>query len=112
MICTVCGRAAETTAQYCSSCGTGLVGTQVPVRWAPATSRLMRPREGRMIAGVCAGFAQAYGWDLTIVRLLVVLSVLLAGLPLVVYVIAWVVMPNAANALPVQTGSGPGSMVL
>ena len=65
-----------------------------------------------MIAGVCAGFAEAYGWDLTIVRLLVVMSVLFAGLPLVAYLVAWVVMPNAGNALPAQTGGGPGSMVL
>lgn len=112
MTCTVCGRTAETTAQYCSSCGTGLAGTGVLVRSVPARSRLVRPREGRMIAGVCAGFAEAYGWDLTIVRLLVVMSVLFAGLPLVAYLVAWVVMPNAGNALPVGSGAGPGSMVL
>lgn len=65
-----------------------------------------------MIAGVCIGFAEAYGWDVTIVRLLVVLSVLFAGLPLVAYLVAWVVMPNAQYALPAQAGSGPGSMVV
>ncbi len=112
MICAVCGRTAEATAQYCSSCGTGLMGTRVPVRVASASTRLVRPREGRMIAGVCAGFAEVYRWDVTVVRLLVVLSVLFAGLPLVAYLIAWVVMPNAQYALPQQTGAGPGSMAL
>ncbi len=89
-----------------------LVGTQVPLRPAPVSTRLVRPREGRMIAGVCAGFAEAYRWDVTIVRLLVVLSVLFAGLPLLAYLAAWIVMPNAQYALPAQAGAGPGSMVL
>ncbi len=74
--------------------------------------RLVRPREGRMIAGVCAGFALAYGWDVAIVRLLVALSILFAGVPLIAYLVAWVVMPNAQYALPAQTGAGPGSMAV
>lgn len=65
-----------------------------------------------MIAGVCLGCAEAYGWDVAIVRLLVVFSVLFAGLPLVAYLVAWVVMPNAQYALPAQAGVGPGSMVV
>lgn len=65
-----------------------------------------------MVAGVCAGFAHAYAWDVTIVRLLVLLSVLFAGLPLLAYLVAWVVMPNAQYALPAQAGAGPGSMEL
>ena len=109
MVCTVCGRTSETTAQFCSSCGTALVGTQVPLRPAsapaPASTRLVRPREGRMIA-------EAYRWDVRRVRLLVVLSVLFAGLPLLAYLAAWIVMPNAQYALPAQAGGGPGSMVL
>lgn len=109
MNCTVCGRPSETTAQFCSSCGTALTGPRMPVRFEPHTSRLVRPRERRMIAGVCAGFAEAYGWDVTIVRLLAALSVLFAGLPLLAYLVAWVVMPNAQYALPAQAGTGPGT---
>lgn len=73
---------------------------------------LYRPRERRAIAGVCAGFSQRYGWDLTIVRLVLVLSVLFgAGVPLLAYVIAWVIMPNGQFALPAQAStSGAGSM--
>ena len=68
---------------------------------------LYRPRERRAVAGVCAGFAQRYGWDLTIVRLVMVLSLLFgAGVPLLAYVIAWVVMPNEQFALPAQASPG------
>ena len=73
---------------------------------------LYRPRQGRMVAGVCAGFAQRYGWDLSIVRLVLVLSFFFgAGVPLLAYIICWVVMPNEQYALPGQVSSGgPGSM--
>lgn len=65
-----------------------------------------------MVAGVCMGFALRYGWDVTIVRLVLVLSVIFgAGLPLLAYGIAWVVMPNGQYALPSEVGTGgPGSM--
>ncbi len=66
---------------------------------------LYRPREGRMVAGVCKGFAQRYGWDVSIVRLVLVLSVVFgAGVPLVAYLIAWVIMPNGQFTL--QAGAG------
>jgi phage shock protein PspC (stress-responsive transcriptional regulator) len=73
---------------------------------------LYRPREGRMVAGVCKGFAERYGWDPSIVRLVLVLSAIFgAGVPLVAYLIAWVIMPNGQFSLPRQAGStGPDSM--
>jgi phage shock protein PspC (stress-responsive transcriptional regulator) len=77
-------------------------------------SGLYRPRDRRMVAGVCAGFAQRYGWDVAIVRLVLVLSFFVAaGVPLIAYVIAWVIMPNGQYALPGRaTQSGPGSMAV
>lgn len=109
MNCMQCGHNIELGAQYCSGCGQTLV-------YAPAPSRsfdnLVRPREGRMIAGVCAGFAQRFGWDISLVRLVLVLAVVFgAGTPLLAYAIAWIVMPNAQYALPAQTGTRPGSII-
>jgi phage shock protein PspC (stress-responsive transcriptional regulator) len=50
-----------------------------------------------MIAGVCGGFAEWLGWDVTLVRALyVVVSILSAAFPgLLAYIIFWIVMPNA-----------------
>ena len=58
---------------------------------------LIRSRRNRVIAGVCGGIAQSLGWDPTLVRVLYVLvSVLSAAFPgIVVYLILWVVMPQA-----------------
>ena len=62
--------------------------------------QLLRPRYDRKIAGVCAGFARAYGWDLTSVRLVLVALVLFGGGGLLAYVICWIVIPEDPIALP------------
>ena len=58
---------------------------------------LHRSRRHRLIAGVCGGLAEWLGWNVTLVRVLYVLvSVLSAAFPgMLVYVILWLVMPEA-----------------
>jgi phage shock protein PspC (stress-responsive transcriptional regulator) len=58
------------------------------------TPRLYRPRQGRMIGGVCAGLARRFGLSPTVVRALFVLSCLLPGPQIVLYVILWVLLPS------------------
>jgi phage shock protein PspC (stress-responsive transcriptional regulator) len=58
------------------------------------SGRLVRPRDDRWIAGVCAGLARRFGWNANVVRLLFVLSCLLPGPQFVVYLVLWVIMPN------------------
>jgi len=55
---------------------------------------LVRPRQGRMIGGVCAGIADRYGWDRTVVRLVAVLSCLLPGPQFVIYIVLWILIPG------------------
>ena len=64
---------------------------------ANPSNPLRRSRRNRMIAGVCGGLADWLGWDPTLVRVLyVVVSILSAAFPgLLVYVILWIVMPEA-----------------
>ncbi|MCX4387059.1 PspC domain-containing protein [Micromonospora peucetia] len=56
--------------------------------------KLVRPRQGRMIAGVCAGLAQRFGRSAGFIRLLFLLSLLLPGTQVIVYLVLWVLMPN------------------
>ena len=60
-----------------------------------------------MIAGVCGGFAAYSGIDVNIVRLVMVLLALLGGSGVVLYLIAWMIVPveDAGRAGP-QTGPG------
>ncbi|MFE9202765.1 PspC domain-containing protein [Micromonospora sp. NPDC007230] len=56
--------------------------------------KLVRPRQGRMLAGVCAGLAQRFGMSTGLVRLLFLLSLLLPGTQVIIYLILWILMPN------------------
>lgn len=64
-------------------------------RMGRTVTDLRRPRDNRMIAGVCAAIARRFGMDPTLVRVLyVVASILSAAFPgIVVYLVLWVVIP-------------------
>ncbi|AEU37489.1 PspC domain-containing protein [Granulicella mallensis] len=106
MVCTACSNSTNSSAKFCSSCGN-------PFAYEPFSApqgRLVRPREGRMIAGVCAGFAQHYGWDVTLVRIVLCLVVLCgAGSPILGYFIAWILMPNLQYVQPSQATGATAS---
>lgn len=61
----------------------------------PPGQRLTRS-EDKIIAGVCGGLAEFFGWDATLVRVLYVvgsfLSVAFPGI--LVYVVLWMIMPG------------------
>ncbi|HLU44824.1 MAG TPA: PspC domain-containing protein [Natronosporangium sp.] len=58
------------------------------------TQRLVRPRDDRWIAGVCAGLGRRFGLSPNLVRLLFALSVLLPGPQVVVYLVLWIIIPS------------------
>ncbi|MGM7671520.1 PspC domain-containing protein [Microbacterium sp. A93] len=55
---------------------------------------LVRPRKGRVIAGVCSALATRFGVSPTTVRVITVLAVLFAGLSLWAYILLWIIVPN------------------
>lgn len=55
---------------------------------------LVRPRRGRLVAGVCAGIAQRFGMRPTTVRLLFLLSCLIPGPQFIAYLVMWVIVPQ------------------
>ena len=59
------------------------------------SKKLMRSRS-KVIAGVCAGLADYFGWDPALVRVLYLLiSIFSAAFPgILVYIILWIVMPQ------------------
>lgn len=62
--------------------------------------RLTRSRRNRMLAGVCGGIAEYANVDPTIVRLVWALVTLFPGtLPvgLIGYLVAWLIVPEAAE---------------
>jgi phage shock protein PspC (stress-responsive transcriptional regulator) len=59
-----------------------------------ATKKLVRPRKGRWIAGVCAGIADRFGVSRFGVRALFVVSVILPGPQFLIYIALWVFIPS------------------
>ncbi|MGH3910025.1 MAG: PspC domain-containing protein [Pseudonocardiaceae bacterium] len=58
------------------------------------STSLTRPRHDKVIAGVCAGLAERFGWSANMVRLMFLLSCLLPGPQFVIYLVLWVIMPK------------------
>jgi phage shock protein PspC (stress-responsive transcriptional regulator) len=67
--------------------------------------RLVRPRADRKIAGVCAGFAEYFDVDVTVVRLVWLIVALMTGVGLLAYPIAWIVMPEEPLLLMAPAGA-------
>jgi phage shock protein PspC (stress-responsive transcriptional regulator) len=55
---------------------------------------LSRPRRGRIFAGVCAALARRVGWSPFIVRLLFVVSCVLPGPQIIIYLVLWALIPS------------------
>jgi phage shock protein C len=60
-----------------------------------SSTKLDRPArgQGRMLAGVCAGLADHYGFSVTVVRVLFVILAI-TGASELAYLILWILMPK------------------
>ena len=110
MYCTRCGERNSDESRYCTGCGASTVpGDGGPNMGNPAASgyaasgatasappkRLRRVMSEKKIAGVCAGFAEYFEMDVTLVRLIWIGLFLLPPSPgLIIYIVAWIVLPG------------------
>lgn len=102
LYCHRCGAELPPSARFCSICGVAVAGVPAPAR------PLLRTRQGRAIAGVCAGLARTYGWDIHLVRVLAVVAALFSGgLVAVAYLAAWVGIPEEPLETPAPTSYPP-----
>jgi phage shock protein C len=59
------------------------------------TKVLVRSRNDRMVAGICAGVARYFGIDVTVVRVIVaVVCIITGGAGILAYLVAWVIIPE------------------
>jgi|SRR5579859_684078 len=100
MYCNYCGKVIPDDANLCAYCGTRVAGVV-------ARKRLVRPRNGRKVAGVCMGWAEYFDVDVTLVRIVWLLCSIPGLFGLVAYVIAWIVMPEEPLLLTAPTAAAP-----
>lgn len=108
MICHNCQKEIAAGSSFCYSCGAKQAqsgsneGYQVPVY----TKKLMRSSTDKKIAGVCAGLAEYFDLDPTIIRLVWVLAFFFGGAGGLVYLILWIVLPVAPARIEASQPSG------
>jgi len=91
--CRFCAEEIQDAAIKCRYCGSLLESPALYGDW-------YRKRQGKMIAGVCAGLAEQFGISVTVLRLvLVLLTVFGFGGGVVVYLTLWVIMPYEPRRL-------------
>jgi phage shock protein C len=81
-------------------------------RHATGKRRLYRNPNDKMLGGVCSGLANYFDIDPVIVRLIMVVLFLGAGIGLLAYIIAWIVIPVARTPedMAYMTGGEPLNM--
>lgn len=101
MICQNCQKEIAPSSNFCYLCGT----KQVPSYQAVPRRRLERSSTDKKIAGVCAGIANFFDLDVTLVRFLWLVAVVFGGTGLLAYLIAWIVIPLAPKPEAIATTS-------
>jgi len=99
MYCNYCGKVIPDDANLCAYCGKRVTGVI-------ARKRLVRPRHGRKVAGVCHGFAEYFDLDVTLVRIVWAVCSLFGLFGVVAYLAAWIVMPEEPYLLSEQAATG------
>ena len=93
MYCTQCGFKLDEGDVFCAKCGKA-TKADAPPRAEAGQKRLVRSMRDKKIAGVCAGFADYFGVDVTLMRIIWLLAALFGGTGFVAYLIAWIAMPK------------------
>ena len=61
---------------------------------SPNPKRFYRSRDDRIIAGICGGLAERFGWEPILVRVLAVILAVTTGFLLPVYLVVWLLTPK------------------
>jgi phage shock protein C len=105
MTCPNCQKEIVDGSKFCYNCGHRLAadsaapGHGASRAYAPPR-RLVRSSNNQKIAGVCAGVADYFEIDTSLVRALWVLATLVPGPNIIAYIILWIVLPLGPTGEP------------
>ena len=93
MTCATCQKDIAAGSKFCYSCGAKQPETPAsapPPAYYAAQKRFVRSTNDRKVAGVCAGVADYFDMDPTLVRILWALATLIPGPNVLAYIIIWI----------------------
>ena len=105
MYCANCSKEIADGSKFCYNCGAkqaNAEGAPAPAAYVPPVKKLMRSNRDKKLGGVCAGLADYFDLDPTVVRIVWFFAVFFAGTGLLVYLILWIVLPVAPAVAPVN----------
>lgn len=112
MVCPNCHKEIADGSKFCYSCGSAQAAAGGATAIPPIPKRLMRSSTDKKLGGVCAGLADYFDLDPTIVRVVWLLAVLFGGVGILLYIILWIVLPIAPLGLPYSvTPTAPSAQV-
>jgi phage shock protein PspC (stress-responsive transcriptional regulator) len=97
MFCPKCQKEVVEGSKFCYNCGAQLAGQPAPSagNYGAPSKRLMRSSRDKKVGGVCAGVADYFDLDPTLVRIVWLLAVFCAGTGGLLYLILWIALPLA-----------------
>ena len=93
MICPNCKKEIAAGSNFCCLCG-AKQPVATDAAYGASSRRLVRSINDRKIAGVCAGLADYFDLDPTIVRVIWALATFIPGPNIIAYVVLWIVLPE------------------
>jgi phage shock protein C len=105
MYCVHCAKELREEERFCSACG-GARPESTGFSRRRDGVELTRPRQGKRIAGVCAGVARYFDLDVTLVRIVWFVLVFVPPVPgIIAYIACWIAMPKDPDTRPVAVPS-------
>lgn len=102
MNCPSCQKDIAAGSKFCYNCGAkqpeATPYVPPPPGYAPQ-KRLVRSTNDRKVAGICAGVADYFDMDPTIVRVVWLLATLIPGPNVLVYIVMWIAVPEGPTGV-------------